>query len=64
MLKLTKLRKERKLTKTEVARATNIALSTLCNLEHGKQYPYPAYIQRLGDYFGVDGQSLFETAEK
>ena len=55
--KLTELRGVR--TRKGVAKALNIAYSSLCNYEHGRRIP-PQRVQcRIADYYGVSVQDIF-----
>lgn len=44
----------------EVSRQTGLHPTVIGSLESGKMYPWPKYKKLLGEFFGLDGEVLFE----
>lgn len=60
MLRLTLERKNLGLSKAEVSRKTGLHPTVIGGLESGTMYPWPKYKKLLGEFFGLDGEVLFE----
>ena len=53
-----KLRRERKLTQSDLARALSVSVGTVSNYENGVHYPDPEMIMKLMDFFDVSADYL------
>ncbi len=58
---LRKIRKQKGLSQLELGRKTKIASQIICNLENGKQYPYPGWRKRLAKALGVREREIFPS---
>lgn len=57
--KILKLRKERKVTQSELADAVNVSRQTIISLENGKYNASLILAHKLAQYFGVNIEELF-----
>lgn len=57
--KLQQLRKERKVTQSELADAVNVSRQTIISLENGKYNASLILAHKLAQYFGVNIEELF-----
>lgn len=57
--KIHKLRKEKKVTQSELADAVNVSRQTIISLENGKYNASLILAHKLAQYFGVNIEELF-----
>lgn len=57
------LRKESRMTQTELARATGISFSAISAYERGTRIPSPKVMKKLADFYGVSLDYLFGEQE-
>lgn len=57
--KILKLRKERKVTQSELADAVNVSRQTIISLENGKYNASLILAHKLAQYFGVNIEDIF-----
>jgi transcriptional regulator with XRE-family HTH domain len=61
MFKLTKIRKERGLSKTQLSYASKVNLSAISRIELEKQTAFPGWQERIADVLGVAIDELFTS---
>lgn len=65
MFKITQIRKEKGLNKSQLGRMTGISLSDICKLEGGHVTPYPGWEKRIAEALDVnDPDSLFQEVNE
>lgn len=55
--------KEKGVTAYQVAKATNISNSTLCDWKHGRYTPKIDKLIKLAEYFGCDVMDFYKKGE-
>ncbi len=61
---LRNVREKKGISQLELARITRIAPANICNIENGRQYPYPGWRKRLSEALQVDEQELFPEVDE
>ena len=60
---LVDLRKQKKLSQADVAKAVHISQPSYYNIEKGRNNPRPATAKKIADYIGCDWTAFFEVIE-
>lgn len=63
MLVLELERRKRGLTQKELGEKVGIGPAEISRMENGMSKPFPAYIRRLSQFFGIPGEKLFREVE-
>ncbi len=63
-IKLKELRKQKDLTIDELAKIVNVANSSLCEIERGRQEPRLGTLIKLADYFDISLDELVGRERK
>lgn len=65
MKMITVIREQQKLSKSALARAAKMHVSSVCQIENGRLVPYPGQARKLADALGwkSDPLELFEDME-
>jgi transcriptional regulator with XRE-family HTH domain len=60
MYRLTKIREEKQLSKTELSRRSGVALSVICQIEKQRLYPCPKHRRLLAEALNTNEEILFQ----
>jgi transcriptional regulator with XRE-family HTH domain len=57
--KLREVRTKKGISQLELSRLTKIAPANICNIENGKQYPYPGWRRRIVEVLDMPEEAVF-----